>query len=295
MNHTVSFGTRSIPVRYERWMSLCACAWRQRVHGERSSACSRGKRNGSHNTQQRKLLLAHQWTHNNTPDSETLVETPAEGIRTIICDRDNREEFIDALKRSKDTWDAVVDFSAFNREDMQAAVTGLLGRVRHYVYISSDSVYEVCIPQNTPRKEEHAVRPQVQRTLCCSLLTQLSKGPTRTRSTAESGWIRWWQAVLRGSPSRSFSSARLPLHLVTFHLLVLSPTMLQSSITRCLWTLWYFRSVLEASLRRFLDCLWKRRYHLWLKMSHKYPVHLTGTRKLASILDTIRICKEEAS
>eukprot|EP00928_Gymnodinium_smaydae_P029945 TRINITY_DN22402_c0_g3_i1.p1 TRINITY_DN22402_c0_g3~~TRINITY_DN22402_c0_g3_i1.p1 ORF type:complete len:458 (-),score=99.90 TRINITY_DN22402_c0_g3_i1:84-1418(-) len=40
-------------------------------------------------------------------------------------------------------WDVVADFSAYNGADIRAALAGLQGRFGVYVYISSDSVYEV--------------------------------------------------------------------------------------------------------------------------------------------------------
>jgi nucleoside-diphosphate-sugar epimerase len=42
------------------------------------------------------------------------------------------------------SWDAVVDLSGFTPGDLRAALRGLKGRTNVYVYISSDSVYEVC-------------------------------------------------------------------------------------------------------------------------------------------------------
>ena len=37
----------------------------------------------------------------------------------------------------------MADFSAYNGADIRAALDGLKGRFEHYVYISTDSVYEV--------------------------------------------------------------------------------------------------------------------------------------------------------
>jgi nucleoside-diphosphate-sugar epimerase len=42
-------------------------------------------------------------------------------------------------------WDVVVDLSGFTPGDLRAALRGLKGRTKVYVYISSDSVYEVCV------------------------------------------------------------------------------------------------------------------------------------------------------
>ncbi|PFH35667.1 NAD dependent epimerase/dehydratase family protein [Besnoitia besnoiti] len=61
------------------------------------------------------------------------------------------------------SWLAVVDFSAYKPSDIQAALNGLRGRYGLYVYISSDSVYEVSDADLWKRSpsvtESHAVRP----------------------------------------------------------------------------------------------------------------------------------------
>ncbi|MDP2434871.1 MAG: hypothetical protein Q8P67_03945, partial [archaeon] len=52
-----------------------------------------------------------------------------------------------------------VDFSSTKAGSMQLLLNALGGRVGAWVYISSDSVYEVCEPFAPPLKEEMAVRP----------------------------------------------------------------------------------------------------------------------------------------
>lgn len=49
-------------------------------------------------------------------------------------------------------WDAVVDFTSFDEEDMEQIVYGLREKTKHYVFISSDSTYNVC-----PDEEELAI------------------------------------------------------------------------------------------------------------------------------------------
>lgn len=53
------------------------------------------------------------------------------------------ERLKEATKRLGGDWDMVVDFSAFDGADMRASLAGLGSSFKLYVYISSDSVYEV--------------------------------------------------------------------------------------------------------------------------------------------------------
>jgi len=68
-------------------------------------------------------------------------------VARVIADRCDAREFsasIDAAtQRLGARWDLVADFSAFNGDDIRAALGGLRGRFARYVYISSDSIYEV--------------------------------------------------------------------------------------------------------------------------------------------------------
>lgn len=72
------------------------------------------------------------------------------GGRTIrvSADRNRPREFATCLDEATSLhgggrWALVVDFSAFSGRDMHAALAGLRGRFDLYVYISSDSIYEV--------------------------------------------------------------------------------------------------------------------------------------------------------
>jgi len=82
-------------------------------------------------------------------------------VHRLACDRTDASTFSGILSHSG-YWDAVVDFSAFDADDMKASVEGLVGVVGHYVYISTDSVYMVSRPpQHTGfRREDDAVRPE---------------------------------------------------------------------------------------------------------------------------------------
>ena len=81
-------------------------------------------------------------------------------VRNVLCDRDTLaqdEACISELYKGSDTiadstcscsiavphYDVVVDFSSFRKKQMQQAISVLAGRVGLYIYISTDSVYEV--------------------------------------------------------------------------------------------------------------------------------------------------------
>jgi len=53
------------------------------------------------------------------------------------------QRIAEATYRLGTSWDLVADFSAFNGEHIRASLEGLRGRFRFYVYVSSDSIYEV--------------------------------------------------------------------------------------------------------------------------------------------------------
>ena len=88
-------------------------------------------------------------------------------VKSVICDRkagiDTCNDLLDEIQ-STDEYYAVLDFSAFNPNWIKDAITALVGRVRVYVYVSTDSVYEVTEMESykkTGRKsvETDAVRP----------------------------------------------------------------------------------------------------------------------------------------
>ncbi|CAF3920133.1 unnamed protein product [Adineta steineri] len=57
-------------------------------------------------------------------------------------------------------FDAVIDFSAYDSDVVKDALKALEGRIKLYVYISTDSVYEVCLPtSNSLSSEIDSIRP----------------------------------------------------------------------------------------------------------------------------------------
>ena len=63
-------------------------------------------------------------------------------------------------------WDLVVDFCAFERKEIKTIIRGLEHLLKLYVFISSDSIYDVCDAslRKMPKiVEEYAIRPQDQK------------------------------------------------------------------------------------------------------------------------------------
>jgi nucleoside-diphosphate-sugar epimerase len=62
-------------------------------------------------------------------------------------------------------WDIVLDFCCFERKEAKSIIRGLDTTCRLYVFISSDSVYDVCdesLRKEVLIKEEYAIRPENQ-------------------------------------------------------------------------------------------------------------------------------------
>eukprot|EP00435_Cladocopium_sp_Y103_P062257 s637_g23.t2 len=86
----------------------------------------------------------------------------ADQVARVRADRDDGAEFAqrvaEATRRLGGEWDCVVDFSGFSGHDVEAALKGLGGAFQLYVYISSDSIYEVsswAYEKWKPRRSAH--------------------------------------------------------------------------------------------------------------------------------------------
>ena len=67
----------------------------------------------------------------------------------------------ESLIQEKTFWDFVIDFSGFRGTQVEQSVGALKGISRLYVYISSDSVYEVCEKSHKgPTEERDSTRPE---------------------------------------------------------------------------------------------------------------------------------------
>lgn len=100
------------------------------------------------------------------------VKVLADRAKFYIGDREACMDFAKLLayvskKSGVDTesgvkWDLVVDFSAFKRKAIKSVVRGLSHLVKLYVFISTDSVYEVSVPEIREGfvKESDALRPE---------------------------------------------------------------------------------------------------------------------------------------
>ena len=85
-------------------------------------------------------------------------------VRVIKCDR--AQPLSDCLEferliQEKIFWDFVIDFSGFRGTQVEQSVGALKGISRLYIYISSDSVYEVCEKSHKgPTEERDSTRPE---------------------------------------------------------------------------------------------------------------------------------------
>lgn len=84
--------------------------------------------------------------------------------------RDHKKEFLKLLNyisnkvgvSSENPWHAVYDFSCYEPKELKCVHLALRNRTKLYVFVSSDSVYDVCEPSNfkgRPVEEVHALRP----------------------------------------------------------------------------------------------------------------------------------------
>ena len=63
-------------------------------------------------------------------------------------------------------WDLVIDFCAYLRKEVKSVIRGLQDKLRLYVLISSDSIYDVCdekIRGGKPAKENDDIRPHSEK------------------------------------------------------------------------------------------------------------------------------------
>jgi 2'-hydroxyisoflavone reductase len=62
-----------------------------------------------------------------------------DGLQEIVCDRSHSKKLGALLPHLN--WDAVIDFCAYSSEDIEQSMSALTS-VRHYIYISTASIYE---------------------------------------------------------------------------------------------------------------------------------------------------------
>jgi len=81
-------------------------------------------------------------------------------VHHIQCERGDEFQDDCLVKDNGVYYEAIIDFSCYHPLDMEDILIALKGRFKYYIYISSDSVYEVCESHNEIfSKEHHAVRP----------------------------------------------------------------------------------------------------------------------------------------
>lgn len=77
-------------------------------------------------------------------------------MRTYHCDRENETDLRNLFENILHSvcWDVLIDFSGFEEVDISRTVELLRGRVGHYIFISTDSIYMVCKSYGTEKREE---------------------------------------------------------------------------------------------------------------------------------------------
>ncbi|KAL4230520.1 hypothetical protein ACF0H5_010902 [Mactra antiquata] len=95
------------------------------------------------------------------------AETVRPYVKLLKCDRMQSLQKCSDLQHylwSLDTptlFEALIDFSAYHSFEVNEALSLLRGKIRKYIYISSDSVYEVCNKTHSQlTREEDAIRPE---------------------------------------------------------------------------------------------------------------------------------------
>lgn len=70
-------------------------------------------------------------------------------------------EKLGITEHSEKKWDLVIDFCAYLRKEVKSVIRGLTNRLKLYVFISTDSVYDVCDPKVRvgPPREVDDIRP----------------------------------------------------------------------------------------------------------------------------------------
>lgn len=128
----------------------------------------RSNENGiKHNTE---VFIINRGKSHWNAEATALYKSP--NVHFYYGDRDCHVEYAKLLrylseKVQKQTgnqnfkWDLVVDYCGYLRKEVKSCIRGLSGFIKLYVFISTDSVYDVCDQDilQTPVKEENAVRP----------------------------------------------------------------------------------------------------------------------------------------
>lgn len=88
-------------------------------------------------------------------------------VKNLKCDRMQSLQKCSALQmfiwdvNSPSYFDAVIDFSAYHVFEISEVLQLFKGKIMKYIYISTDSVYEVCEKNHSnPTREEDAIRPR---------------------------------------------------------------------------------------------------------------------------------------
>jgi nucleoside-diphosphate-sugar epimerase len=83
-------------------------------------------------------------------------------VNSFYCNR-NKIRKCNQLTESDEFYDFVLDFSSYRQRNIAEIIDILTNRVGLYIYVSTDSIYEVCQKKDIPNdflQEEDAVRPE---------------------------------------------------------------------------------------------------------------------------------------
>ncbi len=104
----------------------------------------------------------------NWGDWDQKLRIKSRVFKNIICDRkkDSLKPFInDYLEDENFKFDAVIDFSAYENRVIKNALNDIpADKIKLYILISTDSVYEVCLTNEaTELREIDSIRPVCQK------------------------------------------------------------------------------------------------------------------------------------
>lgn len=90
-------------------------------------------------------------------------------VKFVPCDRakfNDCAERLGDVTQEKGMFDVVFDFSGYRSSDIKDFMLKMRSRIRRYIYISTDSVYEVCEEPSHegPTREDDAKRPEDPKT-----------------------------------------------------------------------------------------------------------------------------------
>ena len=94
--------------------------------------------------------------------SQQIMEGPM--FHHIKQDRDKQQEFTNVLSeiiKSHASIEALIDFTAYSLADIKCSLAAITDSVKQYIYISSDSVYEMSEGLSGDIREDQAINLEI--------------------------------------------------------------------------------------------------------------------------------------